>query len=121
MPAIIDELEEELRRAMLARDLPALDALIADSLIFVDHTGAVITKEADLEAHRSGRLRLIALEPSERRVAELGATAVVSVRMHVVGEHDGATFAATYRYLRVWTEVAGQWRVVAGQITEVQG
>jgi ketosteroid isomerase-like protein len=117
----IDELETQLRRAMLAGDVDALEALIADGLIFVGHTGALVTKEADLETHRSRILRLIALEPSERRSESFGDTAVVTVKMHVVGEYDGATFADTYRYLRVWALVDGRWQVVAAQATEVQG
>jgi ketosteroid isomerase-like protein len=120
-PDIIDELEERLRRAMLAGDVEALDALIADSLLFVSHTGAVVTKEADLRIHRSRILRLIALEPSDRHVRFLGDSAVVSVRMHTVGENDGATFASTFRYLRVWAPVDGRHQIVAGQMTEVQG
>jgi ketosteroid isomerase-like protein len=117
----IDELEKQLRRAMLAGDVDALDALVADGLVFVGHTGALVTKEADLETHRSRILRLIALEPSERRMESFGDTAVVTVKMHVVGEYDGATFAGTYRYLRVWALVDGRWQVVAAQATEVQG
>jgi ketosteroid isomerase-like protein len=117
----IDELEKLLRRAMLAGDVDALDALLADGLIFVGQTGMTITKEADLAMHRAGILRLIALEPSERRLQSFGDTAVVSVKMHVVGEYDGATFAGTYRYLRVWALVDGRWEVVAAQATEVQG
>jgi ketosteroid isomerase-like protein len=119
--ATIDELEKLLRRAMLAGDVDALDALLADGLIFVGQAGTIVTKEADLETHRSGILRLIALEPAERRVESFGDTAVVSVKMHVVGEYDGATFAGTYRYLRVWALVTGRWQVVAVQTTEVQG
>jgi ketosteroid isomerase-like protein len=121
MTSNIDALEERLRRAMLDRDIEVLESLIADGLIFVSQTGAMLTKEADLQMHRSGLLRLIALEPSERRVESFEHTAVVSVRMHVVGEYDGATFAGTYRYLRVWAQVDGRWQVVAGQATQVQG
>jgi ketosteroid isomerase-like protein len=106
---------------MLASDVTALEALVADSLIFGMPTGAVITKAKDLESHRSGLLKLIALEPSEQRIVRYGDTAIVSVRMHIVGEYDGATFAGSYRYLRVWARVGDRWQVVAGQVTPVQG
>jgi ketosteroid isomerase-like protein len=117
----IAELEERLRQAMLAGDADALDSLIADSLLFVSHTGVLVTKEEDLRQHRTGLLRFIAIEPSDRHVESLGQTVVVSVRMHLVGEYDGATFAGSYRFLRVWLEKDGRWQIVAGQVTEVQG
>jgi ketosteroid isomerase-like protein len=119
MPTTLEELEETLRRAMLASDVATLESLIADDLIFGMHTGAVITKAMDLDAHRSGLLRLIALEPSEQRTARYGDTGVVSVRMHLVGEYDGATFAGSYRYLRVWAREGDRWQVVAGQVTAI--
>ena len=118
---VFEELEEDLRRAMLAGDVARLDALIADELLFVLPTGVVLSKAADLETYRSGLLRLIALEPSERRAVRYGNTAVVSVRVHVVGEYEGITFSRTLRYLRVWARLGDAWRVVAGQATEVQG
>jgi ketosteroid isomerase-like protein len=51
---LIEDLEEKLRQAMLASDIEALDELIADDLIFTMHTGLVINKQDDLEAHRTG-------------------------------------------------------------------
>jgi hypothetical protein len=57
--------EAELRRAMLAGDVAGLERMIDETLIFTTQTDAVITKQADLEAHRSGTLRLSTLNPSE--------------------------------------------------------
>lgn len=39
---------------MLIRDIKIPDDLIDDNLIFVNHFGQILTKEADIEAHRSG-------------------------------------------------------------------
>ena len=74
------ELEERLRQAMLASDTDELDLLLSDDLVFTTQTGDVIGKAADLDEHRSGPLRLTALDPSDRRVLTMGETAVVSVR-----------------------------------------
>ena len=38
---------------MLIGDVNSLDNLINDNLIFVNHFGQILTKEADIEAHRS--------------------------------------------------------------------
>jgi hypothetical protein len=42
------EHEEMLRKAMLSSDLQTLDELIHDDLIFVNHFGQILTKEADI-------------------------------------------------------------------------
>ncbi|WP_239984865.1 nuclear transport factor 2 family protein [Sporolactobacillus pectinivorans] len=45
----IIECEKRLQEAMLSSDVTALDELIDDDLIFVDHFGQILTKENDLE------------------------------------------------------------------------
>jgi len=72
---LIPARETELRRAMLAGDVGALDRLIDDALVFTMPTGTVVGKAADLEAHRTGRLRLTMLEPGDQRVAHYGTAA----------------------------------------------
>jgi len=116
---IILRQEAELRRAMLAADVEVLDRLIDDALVFTTHTGALVTKQADLEAHRSGILRLATLDPSEAQVRRHGNAAVATVRMAVAGTYDGAPFSGNFRYTRVWVEHSEGWRVVAGHVSQV--
>lgn len=111
--------EAALRQAMIAGDVAALDRLIDEALVFTTQAGAIVTKQADLNAHRSGILRLSTLDPSEVRVQLYAGTAVVTVRMKVAGMYDGARFAGTFRYTRVWCERPDGWRVVAGHVSQV--
>jgi hypothetical protein len=112
----IEDLEAALRRAMPS-GVDALDALLADTLVFTTHTGAIITKQADLEAHRSRALQLTVLDPSEERIQRSGETAIVSIKMRVAGRYVGTALDGVYRYLRVWIRSSGRWRIVAGQVT----
>jgi hypothetical protein len=116
---IIERHEETLRQAMLAGDVPVLETLLADDLLFVTDTGAIVGKQADLAAHRAGLLRLTAMEPSQLEVRAYGSTAVVSVRMLVVGSYEGEEFAGPFRYLRVWMPFGDGWQVVAGNVTPI--
>ena len=78
-------LEARLRAAQLAADVSALDALIADELLFTGPDGSVGTKEQDLAAHRSGAVRFRAHEPEELRVRRVGAdVAVTALRARLV-------------------------------------
>ena len=114
-------LEARLRAAQLTADVPALDALIADELLFTGPDGQLGTKAADLAAHRSGAVRFRTHVPEELRVRRVGShVAVSALRARLVVEVGGASVAGTYRYTRVWArEPDGAWRVVGGHVSPV--
>ena len=106
--------EETLRQAMLQSDVSTLDALIASELIFTTHLGQILSKQEDLDMHRSGVLKLTQLTPSEPRYQCNAHYAVVSVVMQLCGSFQGESFAARMRYTRVWSQDSGRLRIVAG-------
>lgn len=118
----IELAEEQLRQAMLSSDVGALEQLISDDLVFTNHFGQLLTKEADLETHRAGVLRFSMLEPSERLLKIDGEIAIASVRMKLSGIYGGVPFAADVRYTRIWRRnVEGRWQVAVGHSSPVQG
>ena len=114
-------LEARLRAAQLAADVAALDALIAEELLFAGPDGRLGTKAEDLAAHGSGAVRFRAHEPEELRVRRVGAdVAVTALRARLAVEVGGALVRGTYRYTRVWAREGGApWRVVGGQVSAV--
>jgi ketosteroid isomerase-like protein len=111
----ISALEERLRQAMLTADVAALDELIAPELLFTSHLGQRITKQQDLAMHRSGILKLTALDPTDQQMQLSDRYAIVSVCMHLLGTYEGAAVDQQIRYTRVWAiSPAGTWQVVAG-------
>ena len=108
--------EDQLRSAMLAGDVVALDRLIDDDLAFISHEGAVVGKAADLAAHAARTLQLTHMAPSDSRIRRYGDVAVVTVRMAVKGTYADVPFDTAFRYLRVWHLRDGAWRIVAGQM-----
>jgi hypothetical protein len=112
--------EARIRAAQLDADVAALDALIADALLFTGPDGALGTKAEDLAAHGSGAVRFRAHEPEELRVRRVGADVAVSaLRARLAVEVGGTTVAGTYRYTRVWAREGGAWRVVGGHVSPV--
>ena len=77
--AQILEAEERLRLAMLDSDVNALDELLASELIFTNHLGQVLGKQDDLAAHQSGKFKIEALTPCDRRIQLIGNVAIVTV------------------------------------------
>jgi ketosteroid isomerase-like protein len=114
-------LEAELRAAQLAADVPALDRLIADELLFTGPDGQLGTKAQDLEAHGSGLVRFRSHVPEELRVRRVGTdVAITALRARLEVEVAGTLVRGTYRYTRVWArEGNGAWRVVGGHVSAV--
>jgi ketosteroid isomerase-like protein len=114
-------LEAALRRAQLDADVAALDALIADELLFTGPDGQLGTKAQDLDAHRSGVVRFRAHEPEELRIRRVGRdVAITALRARLAVEVGGTLVRGTYRYTRVWAREDGErWRVAGGHVSEV--
>ena len=121
-PEIV-ELEERIRAAQLAGDAVALDALIADELLFTGPDGRLGTKVEDLEAHRTGVVRFLVHEPEELRIRRVGdSVAITALRARVEVMVGGKEVRGTVRYTRVWAkEESESWRVVGGHVSEVPG
>lgn len=111
----IEGAEEQLRQAMLNSDLESLDKLLAPDLVFTNHLGQCLDKDADLSAHKSGALTISRLEPSEQQVKFIATdVAVVSVRMQIVGQYAGQPAGGDFRFTRVWKRSSdGTFQVAA--------
>ena len=115
----IKELEEKLRKAMQDNDAETLEELISDELIFVAPAGEIITKQMDLQCHKSGIQRTSKLTPSEQTIKINGDNAIVTVKMHILGAYDGVDISGSYRYLRVWQNTNSKWQIIAGSATQI--
>lgn len=114
----IIECEARLRDAQLASNVAQLDELIADDLLFVDMSGQLATKAMDLEAHRSGTLRLTQSELKEQQIRCLSdAVAVAVAKIALVGTYAGDQFSGEFRYTRVWQKRRQGWQIVAGHMS----
>lgn len=119
-PEIVDA-EARLRIAQLTADVAALDALIAEDLLFAGPDGQLATKSQDLAAHASGAVRFREHEPEELRVRRIGSdVAVTSLRARLAVEVAGTLNRGTYRYTRVWARGSDrEWHVVGGHVSPI--
>ncbi|MFB9240264.1 nuclear transport factor 2 family protein [Massilia antarctica] len=112
-------LEEQLRLAMLAADVDALDRLIAPGLLFTTHMGEVIGKRQDLDMHRSGLLKFRVIAAAERQIEADARLGVMSARMNLVGSFGESPFNLDLRCTRTWRapDDGGQWQIIAGHMS----
>ena len=109
--------ERALRRAVLDADVDALDGLLADEVLYVAPDGSTLDKAADLQAYRSGDLRIHRYdprgEPSIRRVAD--EVVLLTTVVDLAAEFRGAAHAGVFRYTRLYVRRAAAWRIAFAQ------
>jgi hypothetical protein len=119
MESLIQDLEESLRLAMLSSDVPTLERLISDNLLFVGPNGTAFRKQDDLDLHRSKRQKLDRADWEEVKVETYESAAVSVVTAYLAGSFDGLNFSGRFRYIRMWARLGGSWKVIGGSITAV--
>jgi ketosteroid isomerase-like protein len=118
----IRHLERRLRDAMLGSNLDELNALLAEDLVFTDHLGGLWGKQDDLDAHRSGVIKVKTVAASDERVRLLDGVAIVNVRLEISGTFGSTEASGAFRFTRVWMPARdGQWQVVAAHSTLIAG
>jgi ketosteroid isomerase-like protein len=116
----ITDVEEWLRQAMLTSDVVALDALLANDLLFTNHFGRIVSKQEDLAQHASGALRFEKVDLIESRLQHGGAMPVSSTRLHLTGHFNGQAFDVDLRFTRVWRKaVDGSWQLAIAHSSAV--
>jgi ketosteroid isomerase-like protein len=102
--------------AMVAADPEAMRRWFADDVSYVHSTGEVANRAQLIDALVSGRLRYLAIEPSERRVSFPGTdVAIVQglARFQARAGPQAVDFPG--RYLAVYRRAQGGWRLQAWQ------
>ena len=105
--------------AMKKGDWAALDAALADDLIYVHSTARQESKAEHIGNLRGGKPHYRGIAPRDRRVRVVGSVGIVNgvSEMHV--ERDGKEQRFTVRYLAVYARAGGMWRMTAWQSTRV--
>jgi ketosteroid isomerase-like protein len=120
-PTEADVLAADDRRfeAMRKQDWAALDASLADDLVYVHSTARVESKAEHTGNLRAGRPHYRGIAPRDRQVRVRGDVGIVNgvSEMHV--ENAGKEQRFTVRYLAVYTRAGGAWRMMAWQSTRV--
>jgi ketosteroid isomerase-like protein len=117
----IQKEEEQLRQAMLESDINSLDNLLDMELIFTTHTGHILSKKQDLDAHKSGFIKIDQITNTEEKMQIHDETVIVSVKSHIQGTFGGEESSGVFRFTRIWAKTpSGFWRVVAGHSSMIQ-
>ncbi|MDA6071475.1 nuclear transport factor 2 family protein [Flavobacterium sp. AC] len=106
--------EIELLTAIKNADVPTLDKMLHDDLLFNLPDGQTITKEFDLNSYRSGKMKIEVIEASDQIINIIDDLAVVTVTVMLKGTYDGNLLNGAFRYIRVWKQFEENIKVIAG-------
>ncbi|MGJ1407709.1 MULTISPECIES: nuclear transport factor 2 family protein [Sphingobacterium] len=115
----IAEAENQLFLAQLASNVDGLDLLLYDDLVAVAPDGQMLTKEMDLNAHRS---KAIIIENASTEIDEIriiGDTALSVTTMTAKGKVMGAPLEGKFRYFRVWRHIDNTLKVIGASFIQL--
>jgi ketosteroid isomerase-like protein len=93
-------------------DYKALDALLAEDLIYVHSNGNVDNEKTFLEGLTSGRSKYLSIEPLEMNARALGDFVFVDGRGKFQVQSNGQVNDLLLTYLDVWVKRNGTWQMV---------
>jgi len=100
-------------RAMVARDVPALERMLADELVYVHSSSTRQSKNEHLDDIRTGKATYARIEPSEQVPYLYGNTGIIQgVASFNTGSGDHQV-ASVLRYTSVYVRRQGRWQLVA--------
>ncbi|WP_394675969.1 nuclear transport factor 2 family protein [uncultured Sphingobacterium sp.] len=115
----IAEAENQFFLAQLASNVDGLDLLLYDDLVAVAPDGQMLTKEMDLNAHRS---KAIIIENASTEIDEIriiGDTALSVTTMTAKGKVMGAPLEGKFRYFRVWKRIDNTLKVIGASFMQL--
>jgi hypothetical protein len=115
----IVEVENRLLEAMKTSNVPELEMLLADGLVFTNHNGQLVTRQEDLDAHRGDDMEIYTIETSDLQISLFDDVAVVSVIKNISGSFFGQLEVGIFRYTRVWKRIENSWKVIAAHSSQI--
>jgi len=80
----VEACEEQLKQAMLTSNVSALDKLLAPDLVFTNHLGQTMTRQDDLEMHKSGTLQIKKILLTNQNIKKLLKRSLLLLSRHLL-------------------------------------
>ncbi|WP_343570141.1 nuclear transport factor 2 family protein [Sphingobacterium sp.] len=115
----IAEVENQLFLAQLASNVDGLDLLLYDDLVAVAPDGQMLTKEMDLNAHRSKAMVIENASTEINEIRIIGDTALSVTTMTAKGKVMGTPLEGKFRYFRVWKRIDNTLKVIGASFMQL--
>ena len=114
----IIELDQKRMQATVKQDYATLESIIADDLIYTHSTARIDTKESLIGNMKSGRTVYTGLEASDVVAQDLGSAVVLTGVARVNVNSNGNPVSFGIRFVNVYANRGGEWKMVTWQSTK---
>lgn len=118
--ADIDSAEKNWASKVLARDVKALEKIVADDLIYAHSTGIIDNKQTYLAKIGGGRQVYTKVEHQKIEIRLHGSSAVTHCIMRMVGTNQSGPFDDKVMMMHVWVKKGPAWVLAAHQTTRIK-
>jgi ketosteroid isomerase-like protein len=115
----IEQLEQQRSQAIVAGDMATLDALYANEFYYNRAGGDSLSKAEYFAFLTSGDVKVRRAVREDVTIRVYGDTAVVTGVQHIDVNLKGQDTKVNVRYLHVWFNGPGGWKLVARQATNL--
>lgn len=113
-------LESAWNHAEQAKDVAALDQLLAPELVYIDYDGSLMNKQQFLAEVKREDLSPAQIVNEKQSATVFGDCAVVTGIYHEKGTSNGRPYTRRGRFTDTWVKSNNTWRCVASQSTLIQ-
>jgi Domain of unknown function (DUF4440) len=98
--------------ALIARDMPALKAVLAEEMLHVHTSGVAENRHLYLERIRNGHYVYTAFAVKQRAFRVVGSIVLVDGLIHIDVTTGGVDKKIASRFVQVWTQRDQRWQVL---------
>ena len=117
LAAEISAQEDRRYAAMIAKDVAALEELLAEELVYTHSTGLVDSKRSYIDAIAARRFDYRGAKRLEENVVDHGDAALVTGQVEIEAVAGGQTINLNARFTVLYVRQDGSWRFAAWQST----
>jgi ketosteroid isomerase-like protein len=116
---MIIDLDRKRMQAMTEKDVAALDALLADDLVYTHSSARLDTKQSLIANMKSGATVYSSIEPSDVKAQDLGDAVVLTGAAWIKVVSKGKDLDFGVRFTDAYAKRDGRWQMVAWQSTRL--
>jgi hypothetical protein len=107
--------------ALQKGDIQPVQDLFASGFTIIEPQGQLMNWDKWMNAVKSGNLKYSSIQVQNEQVRRYGDTVVETGTQLVKGQDNGRDMSGNYGYTAVWHNDNGNWKLVAAQLTPLNG
>jgi ketosteroid isomerase-like protein len=116
---VVIELDRKRMQAMAEKDITALNALLANDLVYTHSSARIDTKQSLIGNMQSGATVYSLVEPADVVAQDCGDAVVLTGLARISVTSGGKAMNFAVRFTDVYARRGGQWQMVAWQSTRL--